>query len=707
MVAAALALGAAPALSQGAEPFYRPILNLNGVTGHIDTPSARSQPDGQYSATVSYFGGTLRNTLTFQLTERLEGSFRYSGSFGLEFNGFTDYWDRSFDISLRLLDEGRYRPAVKIGLQDFVGTGVFASEYIVATKTLPRGVTVSAGLGWGRLGSYGSIGAPFGDRPGSDGGRGGELTANQWFKGPAAPFAALSWDVNPRLTLDLEYSSDAYTVETGGGLRSSTSTAIMTRRSPINLGATYRLGRRTELAAYYLYGSEFGVRLTFSLNPNDPPGTAFFPEAAPTAFAARPDRSTTPEAYATDWVVTENAATTLIAQLEQRLNPDGLTVDGLAFDGNSVDVRIRNTRYWSGAQAIGRTARALSWVMPASVETFRITPVENGIGASTLVVRRSDLEALELAPDGTAQLRAVAGLEDAARRAPGTVVNPNEIPKLTYNIGPYFKTSYFDPDAPIRYQTGIRLRGTYEPTPGLVFSGSLAQKVAGTIADSIRFNSTRLPPVRSNFVLYERADQPALEHLTANYFFRPGRDLYGRMSLGYLERMFGGAQAEVLWKPPESRLALGADLAWVKQRDYFGQFEFLDYEVITGHVSAYYNFDNGFDVQVDAGRYLAGDYGATLTVARTFNNGWRAGAFATLTDVPFEDFGEGSFDKGIFFEIPYAWALGTPTKQRARQTLRPTQRDGGARLDSQYRLFDVVKDYHRDGLDDSWGRVFR
>ena len=65
-----------------------------------------------------------------------------------------------------------------------------------------------------------------------------------------------------------------------------------------------------------------------------------------------------------------------------------------------------------------------------------------------------------------------------------------------------------------------------------------------------------------------------------------------------------------------------------------------------GHISFYY--DAGmFDLEINAGRYLAGDWGATTTISRVFGNGWEVGG-ATFTDVPFETFGEGSFDKGIY-----------------------------------------------------------
>ena len=158
---------------------------------------------------------------------------------------------------------------------------------------------------------------------------------------------------------------------------------------------------------------------------------------------------------------------------------------------------------------------------------------------------------------------------------------------------------------------------------------------------------------------------------------------------------------------PDSRLGLGVELNHVWARDYDGGFGLRDYGVTSGHVSAYYRLNDDFDLQVDAGRYLAGDWGATLTLERTFDNGWRVGAFATLTDVSFENFGEGSFDKGIELEIPFAWFLGNSTRRSADVTLRPVLRDGGARLNVQGRLHDLVIDYTRPRLEETEAMIWR
>jgi len=71
-------------------------------------------------------------------------------------------WDRSFDLRYRLVDEGKYRPALAVGLQDFIGTGVYSGEYLVASKTLTPALTVTGGIGWGRYGSHNGFANPLG-----------------------------------------------------------------------------------------------------------------------------------------------------------------------------------------------------------------------------------------------------------------------------------------------------------------------------------------------------------------------------------------------------------------------------------------------------------------------------------------------------------------------------------------------------------------
>ena len=178
--------------------------------------------------------------------------------------------------------------------------------------------------------------------------------------------------------------------------------------------------------------------------------------------------------------------------------------------------------------------------------------------------------------------------------------------------------------------------------------------------------------------------------------------------------MFAGVSSELLWKPVDSSLALGAELNYVVQREYdmgFGAQEFDDiggtYDVVTGHLSAYYDFANDFHGRLDVGRYLAGDWGATFTLDREFSNGWLIGAYASFTDVPFDEFGEGSFDKGILVSVPLDWVLGNAARDSSDVSLASLSRDGGARLNIGNRLYDTVRSGHLGALEEGRGRFWR
>ena len=222
-----------------------------------------------------------------------------------------------------------------------------------------------------------------------------------------------------------------------------------------------------------------------------------------------------------------------------------------------------------------------------------------------------------------------------------------------------------------------------------------------------RLSNSRLQHVRTDTPLYDRTTNPAIERLTLAWYSRPGRNLYGRVTVGYLERMFGGVSTELLWKPVDSRLGFGVDLNYLGQRDFNQLLTFRNYRVVTGSVSAYYEFGRGYLAQIDVGRYLAGDYGATFSFDREFPNGWRFGAFATLTNVSAADFGEGSFDKGIRVTIPLTWVTGQPSRTAYTNSIRPITRDGGQPVNVDGRLYETVRSYHALGLDAQFGRVFR
>lgn len=684
-----------------ADPIHAHNLSSYGMPGGIDIPTAETLPDGTLGATVSYSDYARRNALIFQALPRLTTALRYSRIEGIDQErGYI--WDRSFDVRYQFFEESGWCPAVAIGLQDFMGTGHYSGEYIVATKNLTPSIRASIGMGWGRL-----AGEP---RPFNPGEKGGKPNVDDWFNGSAKPFASVNWQVNDRLSLVAEYSNDRYAREVAQGEEEP--------GSHFNLGANYRIGKSYQLGLYTIGGSTFGARFSFSLNPREAPYPSGL-EAAPAPVRPRPALAADPEGWSGSWSQDPTARPAIQTALGDALAKEGQILESMALTANRVEVRIRNTRYIRQAEAIGRTARLLTRALPPSVETLVITSSEDGVPTSSVTLRRSDIERLENTEAG--KIASAAILTDAVPYPDDLAATPGLFPRFTWKISPYIGTSLFDPEEPFKYEVGAQLRASYEIMPGLVLSGAVRQRAFGSIdqkapgdldiaeydARDYDYNESGIPLVRSDGKMYAANTRPTIPNLTLAWYARPADQIYTRVTIGWLERAYAGASAEMLWKPVNSPLAIGAEVNRVRKRDFDGLLGFRSYEATTGHVSAYYAFGDGIQAQLDVGQYLAGDRGATLQLSREFANGWRIGAFATKTDMSEEDFGEGSFDKGISLSIPVGWATGQPTTDRVGGSLRSLSRDGGAKVRVSGRLYDRIRNSHSDKLYEGWGSFWR
>ena len=81
----------------------------------------------------------------------------------------------------------------------------------------------------------------------------------------------------------------------------------------------------------------------------------------------------------------------------------------------------------------------------------------------------------------------------------------------------------------------------------------------------------------------------------------------------------------------------------------------------------------------------------TVEVTRRFATGIEVGAFFTRTNVSAQQFGEGSFDKGIIIRIPLGWMLPIETQGQYALDMRPIQRDGGQRLMADTVLYEETR----------------
>jgi hypothetical protein len=690
--------------AQDARP--RPSLNLYGVTGLIDMPTAESQPDGQMSASYSMFGETTRRNFTFQILPRLSGTLRYANidNYGRYDDPHYNLFDRSFDLQFQILRErGAWQPSLALGFRDFLGTGIYSAEYLVASKTIAEDFTLTAGLGWGRLAGIGGVENPFCaisdtmcERD-EDFGEGGDVSWDSFFRGEEMGiFGGVEWRTPmDRLTLKAEYSSDAYEPEQQGP------ESTFRRESPFNFGAEYRVREGITLGGYYMYGDAVGFNVVLSANPSKP----LVPQnmaPGPLPVNPRPEGGRN-----TGWVDDPAARDQIIDAVSKALSDEGITLEEIEFTPTSAEVRIINRRVNEAPKAVGRTARVLANGLPYSVETLRITPIEDGVPTTTITVERSDLEAQVSRPTAGVLSWETASVFGATPALYGDEVWRREVyPFFDWAVVPTPSVQLFAGNDGFRPQLSIDFRGTYRVSQGLSFTGRVRQPVLGVFDDPGPQEDERaLPPVRRDSGRYYSGWQPKLMRLTGDYLFKVNRDTYARASAGYLERAFAGVSGEVLWKPVQQSWGLGLELNYVWQRNYEGLgFDYYDYSVATGHASLYWDTGwYGIETQLAAGRYLAEDWGATLAVQRQFPNGWLAGAYVTKTDVSAEEFGEGSFDKGVVLTIPLRWSTPFETRQEIVGDLRALSSDGGAFLNISNRLYPTVRDFDRSRLERSWG----
>jgi hypothetical protein len=102
---------------------------------------------------------------------------------------------------------------------------------------------------------------------------------------------------------------------------------------------------------------------------------------------------------------------------------------------------------------------------------------------------------------------------------------------------------------------------------GFTFGGEVGLDLFGNLRGQAVPPDTRLPNGRAAIGQYLEATRTPLISLTSERICTVDRDLFARVTAGYLEMMYGGVRGELLWRPFDRSFAVGADLAWVRQRE--------------------------------------------------------------------------------------------------------------------------------------------
>tara|TARA_A100001388_G_scaffold275945_1_gene262500 strand:+ start:2082 stop:4028 length:1947 start_codon:yes stop_codon:yes gene_type:complete len=621
-----------------ADNFLTNTTNNHGMVGLINMPTARIYDEGSFA--FSAYGGSPDQKITLASSpfDWLEASVFYTNIKDKPYCEADDYFcsqdykDKGFNLKIKIKEEDRL-PAIAIGINDFGGTGLYGSEYIVGSYGIEN-MDFHFGLGWGAYNGTKDFRNPFTildnqfkERPLYSQGEGGELEFSKYFSNEdVSAFFGISYLHNNKMLFKLERDTTLTP-----GLIGYEKSSI-----PISFGINYLHSKNLTFGMSFERNNYFSLNFTFKRDA-----------AKYVSF-----EYTEPEE-----IETKNRTERFISNL----NANNIGVNKIIEKGNAIGVEITQFTHPSIEiiEEIIMTARNESGLKKEIIPNYTVAnlDVEKNFG--------NEFEE-----------NSVTLYERKKKTGFTTDTRLNFRPFLAAREG-FFRASLL-----------LENDSEYVFTDNLFVTSNLKYSIYDNFDDlTIPPETTEPAQVRSDVKDYLRNlnDGIVIGRLQADYFHTPSKNNHIVVTAGILEEMFSGLGMEYLHYENDKNYAYGFEIFHVQKRGYDLLFDTLDYKNVTGHFNFYYrNYGSiPFDAKFSLGEYLAGDKGFTLDLSRTYKNGVKFGVFATFTDVSREDFGEGSFDKGVYFNIPIYRNL-------VNYTWRPLTKDPGAKLNRKNSLYDLL-----------------
>ena len=659
-----------------------------GDIGLLQTPTARMAPAGEVRFHLSHVAPYTRGTVMFQPADWLEAGFRYTDVsnrlYDPKIAGDQSFKDKSIDLKLRLREESSLWPQLALGLRDLGGTGLFASEYLVANKRWGNW-DASLGLGWGYMGGRGNIknpfsalGSQFASRPANSVGQGGTPGFGAMFHGPTALFGGFQWH-SPSDPWIFKVELD------GNNYQHEPQNKNQATQSPLNFGAVYRYSPNIDVSFGLERGNTFMVGFTLHGGLNNFYSPKLLDAPLPPVHVQAPA-----VLAPAGWQGSAESIELFTGWSVQSITHEHTTTTVVADTGTAVHLQER----------IDRAVTVLHRDAPAESSRFVLQLQERGLPLTQVEVDRAKwvlqhtqvqvpalrLPAQRVSPGRLATAAPVAPANDAAR-----FWQAKSSP-FSADIGPSYSQILGGPDSFLLYQLGIKAGLEYKFSDRTWLSSAFNLRLSDNYDNFVFDAPSKLPRVRTLQREFTTTSAFTMPLLQLTHVKDLGNGHYVSGYGGMLESMYGGVGAEWMYRPWQGRLAWGVDVNHVRQRDFQQDLGFRDYKVNTGHAAMYWDTGlQNLQVKLSAGRYLAGDVGATLDVNRVFSNGVKVGAWATKTNVSAAVFGEGSFDKGIYVNMPFDVFLPKSTSGSATFIWNPLTRDGGARLNRSFTLNDLTR----------------
>lgn len=667
-----------------------------GNTGILEIPNAKFMDPGSlrisFSASYPYeytslnatpFSWMEANYRYAEIKNKLYGPLAYSGNQSLK--------DKGFDLKVRLYKESYYIPSIAIGLRDIAGTGLFSSEYMVATKSI-NDIDFTVGLGWGKLGQANNIDNPLGSvKEGfkfrnSKLGQGGDFSYSDWFSGDTAIFGGLEYHLRKYgLTFKLEYDPQHPEKDENNPLLVD---------SRINYGVLFQFSKNFNVGIAYERGNTF--RASFNIVGN------FFEDTI--------KKPAPKNVIDLDPVQKERSfqnKNAFYASLNKSLRDESIYIQAANYNNNEVDLAVASNKFNSFTRIAGRSMRIASALSRSEVEKINIHTMNGDLEINKISFHRKEFLEADKNEGSANEVLSKTIIESNSHNPLYKTADfqPTvNFPEFSWNMAPGIKHQIGGPEGFYLGQLFWATNTTLKFRRNLSLYTSFGINIYDTFNNFNNPSSSELPHVRSDIQDYLKEGKNNIQRMKLEYMFSPFKDVFVRGDFGLLEEMFAGIGGEILYRPFDKNAAIGLTMHRVKQRDYNQLFSLRDYETNTGHIGFYTSL-NEVNAKLLVGKYLAGDTGFTLDLSRRYKSGFTLGVFATITNVPKEIFGEGSFDKGFYFSIPTSLFYPDFRTGVISFGLHPLTKDGGAIMNNHNSLWGILGDSSLKSIERDWYHI--
>jgi hypothetical protein len=683
---------------------FDPSFSNWGTTGLLNMPSARFQEPGTIALNFASHEPYSRLAGVAYPFKWMEAIYQYTDirdrlySPVFAFSGNQTFKDKGFDAKFKLWNESRFLPQIALGFKDLAGTSLFSSEYLVASKYY-KNIDFSVGMGWGTM-SNNRISNPISklaDRFSTDRGaytgatdKGGTFSTSSYFRNEKVGLFGGAEIFLPQvkgLRIKIEYDSTNFEIEANKKQELD---------SRINFGFVYTVNKNLSFFGGRVRGNT--LQFGFSLKKNFSRKSKSIPKN---------DHKILDSSDAIKQATAISDRYLYLASL-QYLKEEEINVRTVGIENKKLSVAFSQSKYTSYSKAYGRALSILDQISHEEIDEFELISQNRTFDVSSINIMRDDYNALKNNRD-TTTLKNKALIESGHSKSLNHQYRPAfNYPVIFYSLAPDYATHiggadrFFAGSLDLNFQTEILLNNA------LNLQLDISHPIVSTFDVLDQGSDSVLPHVRTDIIQYLReGDGLIIKRAQLNYFRHPTQSLYFKFSGGLYESMFGGIGGEILYRPFESFWGIGAELYSVRQRAFDQRFKFQDYKTTTGHVTLYAEIPaTDILVKLIGGRYLAEDSGFTIDLSRSFNSGLRLGVYASRTDISYEEFGEGSFDKGFYFYMPIDTIISSHSRKLTGYGMRPLTRDGAQRVNVSLDLWGLTDEGSKNNIYDTFGNFY-